>query len=167
MLLRVDLDGEAWIADVGFGGATLTAPIRLDPDRTQETPHGLFRLRRLGDAFLEEIRLPDGWTSLYRFDLSPAAPIDEEVANHFVSTWPTSHFRHRLTVARPTATGRAVLLNDRLTLYGPDGVAERRSLASASEAVSVLRERFGLVVPDPPAFAAAFDRAVATARGSP
>ncbi len=150
MLLRVDLDGVGWIADVGFGGTTLTAPVRLDAEGAQETPHGRFRLRRLGDAFVEEILMPTGWASLYRFDLSPTPPVDHEVANHYVSTAPASHFRHRLTVARPLAVGRAVLLNDRLTLYGPDGV----------------RERFGVVVPDPAAFASAFDRALAVAATS-
>lgn len=31
-LLLVELEEEKWIADVGFGGQTLTAPIRLVPD---------------------------------------------------------------------------------------------------------------------------------------
>lgn len=166
MLLRVDVDGVAWIADVGFGGATLTAPVRLDTEAAQDTPHGRYRLRRLGGAFVEEVLMPDGWSPLYRFDLAPAAPVDEEVANHYVSTFPASHFRHRLTVARPGPAGRTVLLNDRLTHYGPDGAVDRRTLADAGEAVRVLAERFGLVVPDPATFAHAFDRAVATARGA-
>jgi N-hydroxyarylamine O-acetyltransferase len=166
MLLRVDLDGVGWIADVGFGGTTLTAPVRLDAEGAQETPHGRFRLRRLGDAFVEEILMPTGWASLYRFDLSPTPPVDHEVANHYVSTAPASHFRHRLTVARPLAVGRAVLLNDRLTLYGPDGVRERHTLSGADEAERALRERFGVVVPDAAAFASAFDRALAVAATS-
>lgn len=43
-LLLVDVDGERWIADVGFGGQTLTAPIKLLADITQTTPHGDYRL---------------------------------------------------------------------------------------------------------------------------
>jgi N-hydroxyarylamine O-acetyltransferase len=43
-LLLVELNGERWIADVGFGGQTLTAPIRLLANEEQETPHGLYRL---------------------------------------------------------------------------------------------------------------------------
>ncbi|GDB34820.1 N-hydroxyarylamine O-acetyltransferase [Escherichia coli] len=43
-LLLVELEGEKWIADVGFGGQTLTAPIRLVPDLVQFTPHGEYRL---------------------------------------------------------------------------------------------------------------------------
>src|SRR5690606_6183767 len=31
MLLRIDLDGRTWLADVGFGGLTQTAPLLLEP----------------------------------------------------------------------------------------------------------------------------------------
>ena len=42
-LLLVELEEEKWIADVGFGGQTLTAPIRLVSDLVQTTPHGEYR----------------------------------------------------------------------------------------------------------------------------
>src|SRR5258706_8850024 len=38
MLLRVTLPEGEYIADVGFGGLTLTAPLRLEPDIEQATP---------------------------------------------------------------------------------------------------------------------------------
>jgi arylamine N-acetyltransferase len=44
----VTLGDEQWIADVGFGGLTLTAPVRLKADIEQETPHGLYRCNRPG-----------------------------------------------------------------------------------------------------------------------
>src|SRR5204862_693519 len=44
MLLRVRVDGEDWIADVGFGGLTLTAPLRLRPELEQATPHEPHRI---------------------------------------------------------------------------------------------------------------------------
>src|SRR5215510_14323543 len=46
MLLRIDLDGQAYLADVGFGGLTLTSPLRLEIDVEQSTPHEPFRLVR-------------------------------------------------------------------------------------------------------------------------
>lgn len=48
MLLRVILPEGDWIADVGFGGLTLTAPLRLVPDLEQATPHEPHRLRHRG-----------------------------------------------------------------------------------------------------------------------
>jgi N-hydroxyarylamine O-acetyltransferase len=44
MLLRVDLAGGPYIADVGFGGLTPTAALALEPVREQATPHETFRL---------------------------------------------------------------------------------------------------------------------------
>src|SRR5690606_25119751 len=38
MLLLVEVEGETFIADTGFGRLTLTAPIRLIPDIVQDTP---------------------------------------------------------------------------------------------------------------------------------
>lgn len=42
MLLRIDLAGEAWLVDVGFGGSTPTAPLRFVADAVQQTPHEPF-----------------------------------------------------------------------------------------------------------------------------
>src|SRR5215217_3708344 len=44
MLLLVDLKGTKYIADVGFGGQTLTTPLRLRADVEQPTPHETYRL---------------------------------------------------------------------------------------------------------------------------
>ncbi len=40
-LLLVELNGERWIADVGFGGQTLTAPIRLIATRNRKPRTGV------------------------------------------------------------------------------------------------------------------------------
>jgi len=44
MLLRVSVDDQPWIADVGFGAVTLTSPLRLQTGVAQQTTHELFRL---------------------------------------------------------------------------------------------------------------------------
>src|SRR4051812_42215820 len=44
MLLRVSLPEGNFLADVGYGGLTLTAPLRLETGPEQQTPHGPHRL---------------------------------------------------------------------------------------------------------------------------
>ena len=44
MLLRVTLPEGEFLADVGFGGVTLTAPLRLEIGTEQQTPHEPHRL---------------------------------------------------------------------------------------------------------------------------
>src|SRR5690606_2958476 len=39
LLLVVDIDGTRYLADVGFGGNVLTAPLLLDKAGPQQTPH--------------------------------------------------------------------------------------------------------------------------------
>ena len=60
MLLLVEADGEQWIADTGFGGMTLTVPIRFVVDEIQNTPHGQYRLTRDREHYRLETRLTNG-----------------------------------------------------------------------------------------------------------
>lgn len=143
--LRVKLDGEIWLADVGFGSAVLTAPLRWVMDEVQPTHHEPYRLRDLGGEVLLEARLDD-WTPVYRLSLEPPEPIDYEVGNWFTSTSPKSKFRQTLMVARSTPEARYALLNNRLTIRPPGGPAERRNL-DAGEMAEALSLIFGLNVP--------------------
>ena len=142
--LRVTLDGEPWLADVGLGGSVLTGPIRWVMDEAQPTPHEDFRLRDLGHEVLLEVRL-EGWTPVYRLGREPAHPIDYEVGNWFTSTHKASKFRQNLMVALSRPEARYALLNNRLTVRPVDGPAERRIL-SVDEMEEALRDLFGLPV---------------------
>ncbi len=158
MLLKIELEGHSYIADIGFGGLTLTAPLRLVANDIQQTPHGPFRLHPVEGGFKLQAQLDENWTTLYRFDLLPAYEIDYTVSNYYLSTHPDSYFRNALIVARPTPTGRQALLNNRYSVYGLDGTVERRELTMAAEFHHLLDTQFGLTVPDLPAFDAALTR---------
>ncbi len=68
-LLLVDVEDEQWIADVGFGGQTLTAPLRLQAEIAQQTPHGEYRLMQEGSTWILQFRHHEHWQSMYCFDL--------------------------------------------------------------------------------------------------
>ncbi len=55
---------------LGFGGQTLTAPIRLLANEEQETPHGLYRLLSEGNDWVLQFRHHEHWQSMYQFDLT-------------------------------------------------------------------------------------------------
>src|SRR4051812_28386263 len=71
-LLKVETGEGDFIADVGFGGQTLTAPLRLVANVKQSTPHEKFRLAHAAERFTLEARLDGEWQALYVFDLVPA-----------------------------------------------------------------------------------------------
>ena len=153
MVLKVELEEGTYIADVGFGMSP-TAPLRLVPDIAQETPHESFRLLRNDGLYTLQCNLKGQWTSFYMFDLQEQAPVDYQVANHYVSTWPTSHFVTSLIAARATADGRYGLRNNRLSIHRHNSEGEQRVLTNAAEISAVLKDLFGVVVPDEQAFAA-------------
>lgn len=145
MLLLVQLEEAFWIADVGFGGPTLSAPIRLLADQVQSTPHGDYQLQSLGEEWLLCKRRHTEWLPLYRFDLVTQYPSDYLMANHFVSTWPHSHFRHHLLAARYLPDGGQLSLeNRRFSRYGTQ--PERRTLDDLRALYQLLQDEFRLGV---------------------
>ena len=147
MVLRIDIDGDAWIADVGFGSMTLSAPLRLIAGLAQPIPLGTFRLADAGHEklYLEAQVAGDSWARVYRFDLHAVEWIDYETSNWYTSASPDSMFAHNLMVCRVLPDVRVTLFNDQLSERDGAGqvVAERR-IASAGELADCLSERFGL-----------------------
>ena len=154
--LRVTLDGAQWLADVGFGALSPAVPLRLDA-RDAVAREG--ESWCLADAEADVDGRVDGWIlrsisdrhwhDLYRLHAAPIGPVDEEMANWFVSTSPQATLQRNLIVSRPLASGaRLALLNDRLTTRRTGAKTERRRLANRAEFVDVLADGFGLDVPD-------------------
>lgn len=144
MLLRVDIAGEAYLADVGFGGMTMTAPLKLLPNVEQETPHEKFRIIKEENSYRQEGCLSGEWKHTYRFNLEEAQLIDYQVSNYYVSTFPDSRFRTQLIAAKPFEGGRFALNNRTLTRYEREGRIEKKTLGDATEALEALESIFGI-----------------------
>jgi N-hydroxyarylamine O-acetyltransferase len=144
MALRVVIDGEDWLADVGFGGCVASAPLRLATGAPQRTPHGDFRIIKAGSEMLVEAQL-DGWAALYLMSSEPMLEVDYELGNWFVSAHPSSHFRNQLIVARVDANARYMLAGNRLTVRASGGSIARHAL-DADQLERALAETFGLPV---------------------
>ncbi len=147
VFLRVELDEESWLVDVGVGGLSLSAAIRLVADVEQETPHESRRLLREAGRWFHQAKLGYEWADVYEFTLEEMPAIDREVSNWFTSTHPQSHFKDRLMVARARSDGgRVTLLNPELTLRSREG-ASSRIVASPDELLAVLASEFELQFP--------------------
>jgi N-hydroxyarylamine O-acetyltransferase len=143
-VLMVEADGRSWLADVGFG-AQLTPTDALDfgLESAQPTPHGRYRLVRVGAERRLEAEIPGQWLPLFRFDLHPQQPIDFEAANFQLVHDPASHFTQRLGVSIVTPEGRHGLRGRELSFIDRDGNTTRRELDTA-EVIAALRDVFGL-----------------------
>ncbi len=141
MVLRVDLDQGAWLADVGFGGDGPIYPVPLQED-SSEQPGGKYRVVSEGTAQVLQLRHSHGWQDLYAFSPAPAYPIDFEVANYFTSTHPRSPFLKTLTAQIALPEERHILRGRKYSIRR-GGREETRELAE-DEIVRLLGEQFGL-----------------------
>ncbi len=144
-VLRVRIEGEWWLADVGFGGLVLTDPLRLGTSEAQQGQHEAFRILPQDHGWMLQVSVQDQWEDLYDIASQPLEPIDMEVANWFTSASPNSKFRHNLMMARATPDTRYALLNNRLTVRPRNGAVEQREL-NAEQLADALEECFVLKV---------------------
>lgn len=147
MLVAVDINGATYIADVGFGGLTLTAPLRLRADVEQQTPHETYRLTGGEPDWRLEVKLGDEWRVLYSFTTQEWADADYEPLNAVLAGDTASPFTRQLRVALSPKGQRISLLNNRLTIEPLEGEPEQRLLTSVAEMREVLSVTFGLGLP--------------------
>lgn len=147
MLMTVEIEGAHYLCDVGFGGMTLTTPLRFEVDLEQKTTHEDFRIGKIGEDFKLQAKVNGEWKTTYRFDLQEHFQIDYEVANFFLYTHPSSIFRNNLIAALPVADGRYALSNNQFTYYKLNGETERRTLKSVEQIKDVLTKIFKINLP--------------------
>ena len=148
MLLRIDLAEVPYIADVGFGGLTLTTPLRLIPDIEQTTAHETFRLLKTDGDFVLQAHVQNMWKSLYSFDLQPQFLPDYELSNWYLSHHPESPFVNNLMAARVTPDRRYGLFNNKLSIHHLHGNSEQHTLRSSAELRKTRETTFAIRLPD-------------------
>ena len=137
---------ERYLVDVGFGGQTLTSPIRFEPNEIQSTRHEPYRLRPLADGYALETLIRDDWQPLYRFTEESRPMIDLQMGSWYVSTQPRSIFVVGLSAALVTDDARWNLRGRNLTVHHTGGPSDHVRLDNASQVLDVLMNRFGLDV---------------------
>ncbi|MGV0810908.1 arylamine N-acetyltransferase [Mycolicibacterium boenickei] len=152
-VLAVTVPGEAgrYLVDVGFGGQTLSSPIRLQADTVQQTRHEPYRLLELptdhGQEYELAAQIRGAWQPLYRFTTVPQPRIDLEVGSWYVSTHPGGIFVVGLTAALVTDEARFNLRGRNLAIHGRGGT-ERIRFDTAAQVLDALTERFGINLAD-------------------
>lgn len=126
LVVVVDLDGEKWLCDTGFGRCPL-GPIPLR-DGAEESGggwrHGIRRVDEGAGSAWELRRWSDGgWEHMHTTDELPVRPVDVAMGHHFTSTGPTSHFRSTLMCVRHGLDGDGT---PNLTAVSLDGISVRR-----------------------------------------
>ena len=159
-LSLVTLDGVRYITDVGFGGMVPSSPLQLDTDAPQATAHEPYRLTLNQGSYTLWAQVGEEWRGLYVFDLQTQADIDYEIGNWYVSKHPGSPFVGQLKAALLAPGKRHTLANARYALHYLDQPSEKRTLESADELLELLRDTFGIRLPDEPQLREAVERLI-------
>lgn len=159
-LTLVTLDGERYITDVGFGGMVPTAPLILDTENEQATPHEPYRIEKQADGYMLRANVAGEWRSMYLFDLQRQEDIDFTIGNWYVSTHPESPFANRLMVARTGDGWRKTLNNGSFAVHRMGADSERREVTDVDELIELLQQEFDLRLPEQPQLRHALGRMI-------
>jgi arylamine N-acetyltransferase len=148
-VLAVTFPGSqgSYLVDVGFGGQTLTSPIRFEIGNAQPTRHEPYRLQDHGNGLVLQAQVRGEWQSLYEFTTETRPQIDLKVGSWYVSTNPASHFVTGLMVALVSDDARLNLSGRNLAIHRDAGT-EKIVLDDAAAVVDALRDRFGINIDD-------------------
>lgn len=159
-LSLVTLDGVRYISDVGFGGMVPTAPLMLDTETEQFTPHEPYRIEPHADGYTLRANVGGEWRAMYIFDLQRQEDIDYTLGNWYVSTHSESSFVKQLMVARTGEGWRRTLNNGSFAIHRMGSESERRQVADAEELIGLLESEFGIRVPAQEALKRVFERLI-------
>jgi N-hydroxyarylamine O-acetyltransferase len=149
-LSLLTIDDVRYISDVGFGGMVPTAPLLLDTEAEQATPHEPYRIEKQVDGYMLQAKVAGEWRSMYLFDLQRQEDIDYTIGNWYVSTHPESPFSQRLMVARTGEGWRKTLNNGSFAVHRLGANSERREVTQVDELIELLAREFALHLPDLP-----------------
>ena len=142
----VELEGETWVCDVGFGGSAFRYPLPLRPDVEFEQlgevyrfhvsePHGFYLQRKSGGA----------WHPLYTFRVEAALPIDMEIANFYTGNSADHVFLNSIRGTRMTERGRVTVLDHTFRAYDlMQGTVRQAVVGEFAAYLEQLREHLGV-----------------------
>jgi N-hydroxyarylamine O-acetyltransferase len=120
MALIVELHGQKWLVDVGYGDFSL-APLSIQPGEIQSDGRNFFQIIDPvmvdGQEWLGVAKWNNGRQDFkidYIFTLTPRRMEDFAFMNEFHQSSPDSHFAGSLICTLPTAEGRISLINNKL-----------------------------------------------------
>ncbi|CAI8819411.1 N-hydroxyarylamine O-acetyltransferase [Pseudomonas chlororaphis] len=149
-LVLLTLDGVRYVSDVGFGGMVPTAPLLLDTEDEQATPHESYRITERDGSYTLRAKVVGEWRAMYVFDLQRQEAADYEMGNWFVSTHKDSPFLGQLKVALMGEGLRRTLNNGSYAVHRLGQDSERRQITDPDELIALLQNEFAIRVPQHP-----------------
>lgn len=117
MMLMVELEGEQYLADVGFTCLNIIEPIKIEPGVIHHQYGQCFRIIAEDErGFIFQSKAGNDWVSSYSFDLAQQQYIDFKLANFFNSNSSESICTNMIIAGIYSAEGRIRLLNNKFEI---------------------------------------------------
>ena len=141
----VEIDGERYIADVGFGPMGPQHPVSMSGDVSREN-FRVFRIKERHPGEFHMQTLKDGeFYSLYKFELTRYGAADCEVGHFYSHKHPGATFVNHLVVSKIMDDEVRSLRNHELRII--TGTAEQKhNISDGAQLKMVLDTRFGIDV---------------------
>jgi len=147
-VLEVDVAGQPWLADLGFGTNGLIEPIPLAVGPEHQQFFDRYRLQAAPQHnYHLQLHIQGQWQSLYTFTRDEAQPSDYQMMNFFYSQSPDSPFRKQRISTLAAPDFRASLVDRELKIRRPDGRVTATVLGDDAAYEQALDTYFGIRLP--------------------
>lgn len=141
----VRLDGEKWLADVGYGGPGPKGALCLNGER-QEIAGEFFSTGIVEGEQVIYRHDPDETRKLISFRDEPWMEVDFETINGYYSLHPDSIFTQKTLVYRCIPDGQYALVDDTFSIQRLGRPTESKTVSDPETRKQLLEEYFGLFV---------------------
>jgi N-hydroxyarylamine O-acetyltransferase len=142
--IRVEIGGNTWLADVGFGNDGIIAPLILEEDIEQKQFAHTYRLvKHAKFGWALQKKMEGSYVPLYAFTLDACSPEDFLMSNHFTATFPESFFIKMRMCTMPTKDGRITLTDNHFKVVKNNDVLDT-PITTDNEFNTLLKKHFRL-----------------------
>ena len=149
-ILIVTLGEKKYLCDVGMRAETSRVPLELTDRLVQTDGVGLYRFEK--DDFYGHVlyqKLADKeWKPLYAFTEEVQIDDDFVMPSFYCEKHPDSPFNKVLKIAIYTPDSNLNIVDNEYKVYKMGKCVEEHIIKSREEALVMLKEKFGIVVPD-------------------
>jgi N-hydroxyarylamine O-acetyltransferase len=142
----VELEGQTWVCDVGFGGSGFRQPLMLQADVEFEQLGEIYRLHESEEhGFYLQKKIQEEWQPLYTFKVERALPIDLDMANFYTSNSSDHVFRDAIIGTKMTAQGRVTLSDHTFKVFDlTEGTLEKETVTDFATYLRNLKKHLGV-----------------------
>ncbi|HTE16181.1 MAG TPA: arylamine N-acetyltransferase [Burkholderiales bacterium] len=144
----VELEGQIWLCDVGFGGSGFRHPLMMQSNVEVEQLGEIYRLHKDDvHGFYLQKKIEQEWYPLYTFKIEPALPIDMEMANFYTSNSSQHIFRDAIIGTKMTSQGRVTLSDHTFKCFNlTKGTLESETVTDFAAYLGNLHEHLGVLL---------------------